>query len=81
MIKHPKLVEFWILRILIPFKSHWIIDHESETVVDFSEQFAHHYLQLDAYTIFTKLDKSLLGIGINWIRYGKRSLLVSHDGN
>ena len=58
-------------------EGYWIIDHKSDRVDDFEERFAHHYPQLEAYVKCTKLDKPLLGIGINWIRYGKISLLNS----
>jgi len=54
---------------------YWIIDHKSDRVDDFEERFVHHYPQLEAYVKCTKLDKPLLGVGINWIRYGKMSLL------
>ena len=53
---------------------YWIIDHKSDSVDNFEEQFEHHYSQLEAYAKFTKLDKPLLGLGVNWIRYGKMSL-------
>ena len=55
---------------------YWIIDHKSDSVDDFEVQFEHHYPQLEAYAHFVKLDKPLLGVGINWIRYGKLSFLV-----
>jgi len=58
-------------------KGYWIIDHKSDGVNDFEEQFTHHYPQLEAYAEFTNLDKPLLGVGINWVRYGKVSLLWS----
>jgi len=54
-------------------KGYWIIDHKSDRVDDFEERFAHHYSQLEAYAKYTKLDKQLLGVGINWVRYGKIS--------
>lgn len=53
---------------------YWIIDHKSDKVEDFEEQFKHHYPQLEAYAKFTKLDKPLLGLGVNWIKSGKMSL-------
>jgi ATP-dependent exoDNAse (exonuclease V) beta subunit len=56
-------------------RGYWIIDHKSDTVSDFEMKFTHHYPQLEAYATFTKLDKPLLGVGINWVRYGKMSLL------
>ncbi len=56
---------------------YWIIDHKSDSVDNFLERFTHHYPQLEAYAKFTKLDKPLLGVGINWVRYGKVSLLES----
>jgi len=56
---------------------YWIIDHKSDRVDDFEERFAHHYPQLEAYAKCTKLDKPLLGVGINWVRYGKISLMNS----
>ena len=56
-------------------EGYWIIDHKSDTVGNFDEQFTHHYPQLEAYARFTKLDKPLLGVGINWTRYGKITLL------
>jgi ATP-dependent helicase/nuclease subunit A len=51
---------------------YWIIDHKSDRVDEdgFLSQFIHHYPQLMSYVKFTKLDKPILGIGINWIRYG-----------
>ncbi len=55
---------------------YWIIDHKSDQVEDegFTAQFIHHYPQLMAYVKYTKLDKPILGVGINWIRYGMISL-------
>jgi len=50
---------------------YWIIDHKSDAAEDFEQ----HYGQLEAYAKFTKLDKPLFGVGINWIRYGEISLL------
>lgn len=58
-------------------EGYWIIDHKSDGINDFQEQFIHHYPQLEAYAEFTNLDKPLLGVGINWVRYGKVSLLWS----
>jgi ATP-dependent exoDNAse (exonuclease V) beta subunit len=58
-------------------EGYWIIDHKSDRVDDFEERFVHHYPQLEAYVKCTKLDKPLLGIGINWVRYGKISLINS----
>jgi len=57
-------------------EGYWIIDHKSDRVEDFTEQFIHHYSQLEAYAKYTKLNKPLLGLGINWIRYGKASLFL-----
>lgn len=57
-------------------EGYWIIDHKSDRVEDFEEQFGHHYPQLEAYAKFTKLDKPLLGVGINWIRSGTFSLIT-----
>ena len=56
-------------------EGYWIIDHKSDRVDNFEEQFAHHYPQLEAYARFTKLDKPLLGLGINWVRSGMISLI------
>jgi ATP-dependent exoDNAse (exonuclease V) beta subunit len=53
---------------------YWIIDHKTDTVSDFDEQFVSHNKQLEAYAQFVKLDKPLLGVGINWVRNGKISL-------
>ncbi len=53
----------------------WIIDHKTDKVKDFDEGFRLHYPQLEAYARFASLDKPLLGVGINWVRYGKLSLL------
>ncbi len=53
---------------------YWIIDHKSDRVEDFTEQFIHHFPQLESYAKYTKLNKPLLGLGVNWIRYGKLSL-------
>ena len=58
-------------------EGYWIIDHKSDTVSDFEMKFTHHYPQLEAYAKFAHLDKPLLGVGINWVRYGKMSLLYS----
>jgi len=44
-------------------------------VDNFEERFIHHYPQLEAYTKCAKLNKPLPGVGINWVRYGKVSLL------
>jgi len=57
-------------------KGYWIIDHKSDKVDDdgFTSQFAHHYPQLMSYVEYTKLDKPVIGVGINWIRYGMISL-------
>lgn len=58
-------------------EGYWIIDHKSDQVDadGFSLQFVHHYPQLMSYVEFTKLDKPILGVGINWIRYGVISIL------
>jgi len=56
-------------------EGYWIIDHKSDKVLDFTEQFTHHYPQLEAYARCTKLNKPLLGVGINWVRYGKVMIL------
>ncbi|RLA78058.1 MAG: hypothetical protein DRG78_15985, partial [Epsilonproteobacteria bacterium] len=58
-------------------EGYWILDHKSDQVDDdgFSSQFVHHYPQLMSYVEFTKLDKPIIGIGINWIRYGMFSAL------
>lgn len=56
-------------------EGYWIIDHKSDRVNNFEEQFAYHYPQLEAYARFTKLDKPLLGLGINWVRSGMISLI------
>ena len=53
---------------------YYIIDHKSDKVIDFNIQFKHHYAQLDAYAKSVKLDKPILGVAINWIRYGEISL-------
>lgn len=63
-------------------QGYWIIDHKSDKVDDngFTSQFIHHYPQLMSYAKYTKLDKPILGIGINWIRYGMMSLKeISND--
>ncbi len=49
---------------------YYIIDHKSDKLEDFTKQFKHHYTQLDAYAKSIQLDKPLLGVAINWIRYG-----------
>jgi len=57
-------------------EGYWIIDHKSDKVEDngFSSQFIHHYSQLMSYVKFIKLDKPIVGVGINWIRYGMTSM-------
>ncbi len=57
-------------------EGYWIIDHKSDRVSDFGMKFTHHYPQLEAYARFIHLDKPLLGVGINWVRYGKMSVLI-----
>jgi ATP-dependent exoDNAse (exonuclease V) beta subunit len=54
---------------------YWIIDHKTDTVSNFDAQFASHYGQLKTYAQFAQLDKPLLGVGINWVRYAKIGLL------
>jgi len=58
-------------------EGYWIIDHKSDKVEEnsFSEQFIHHYPQLMSYVKHTKLGKPIIGVGINWIRYGMLSLV------
>jgi len=53
-------------------EGYWIIDHKSDKVEEdsFSSQFSHHYPQLMSYVKHTKLDKPIIGVCINWIRYG-----------
>ena len=63
-------------------QGYWVIDHKSDKVDDdgFTSQFTHHYPQLMTYVKHTKLDKPILGVGINWIRYGMMNLKeVSYD--
>lgn len=53
---------------------YYIVDHKSDKVIDFNVQFEHHYAQLDAYAKSVRLDKPMLGVAINWIRYGQLSI-------
>ena len=57
---------------------YYIIDHKSDKVYsdDFDFGFNHHYAQLNAYAKSVILDKPILGVGINWIRYGKISFYI-----
>lgn len=53
-----------------------IIDHKSDYTGDLTEQFMHHLPQLDAYKNLVVLDKPVVGVGVNWIRYGKVTLTM-----
>ncbi len=58
-------------------EGYWIIDHKSDQVESIDEAFSVHVPQLMAYkTIIDGYqDKSVLGVGINWVRNGQLSLL------
>jgi len=60
-------------------EGYWIIDHKSDTAEDLSGQFKLHYPQLDAYRRVVKLDKPVIGVGINWMRYGSLTLYRVDD--
>ena len=53
-----------------------VIDHKTDEEI--SEQtFNHHAQQLAAYAKFLKLDKPVIGIGVNWVRSGCIDLLLA----
>ena len=52
-----------------------IVDHKTDQ--DYSKKmFDHHCLQLAAYASFLKLNKPIIGLGINWIQKGKVQFLM-----
>jgi len=55
-------------------KGLWIIDHKTDASEDLELLFARYQPQLRAYSDAVRMarpDKKILGMGINWIRYGK----------
>ncbi|NOQ42386.1 MAG: hypothetical protein GQ563_07805, partial [Desulfuromusa sp.] len=57
----------------------WIIDHKSDRTDDYSVRFSDHLSQLLYYRDAvkkTRTDKSVIGVGINWIYSGKVALLL-----
>jgi ATP-dependent exoDNAse (exonuclease V) beta subunit len=53
---------------------YWIVDHKTDIKTN-DEQFKKHLPQLLAYAQYTKLDKPILGVAVNWVREGKVSCL------
>jgi len=55
----------------------WILDHKSDQNDNLEERFGHHYPQLQCYAqavATLRPDKPVLGVGINWVSYGKATL-------
>jgi ATP-dependent exoDNAse (exonuclease V) beta subunit len=59
-------------------KGLWILDHKTDTAEDLEAQFGVYVDQLQAYKEAVEKamkGKKVLGEGINWVRYGKLTLL------
>ena len=55
-------------------KGLWIIDHKTDTSEDLEMQFGNYARQLEVYKEAIEKavpDKKVLGVGINWVKYGK----------
>ncbi len=48
-------------------QGYWIVDHKTDKEAVFSK----HYGQLMAYAEALKLDKPVLGVAVNWVRFGR----------
>ena len=56
----------------------WILDHKTDTSDDLDVKFGDYARQLEAYKEAIELamkGKKVLGVGINWVKYGKLTLL------